>query len=724
MIAAGFPWSSTARHTVPNAPCPHRATRDHLPRRVPDGMGAVIASSAYQTATIRWYAGGVREDGLSEIDTLLVENRRLRFRLELMEVAASATSLTELLAGALSVLVESPSLAAGPRAGVFMLGLMGGRDPLPTRVVGDLDPAALGRVRQGVDAVLAGAAPGGSEFVFVPIRSGPTSLGVVFVESHAGGADADLFEEFGRRLADAILHVRTVHQSGRVATVLAEAAEAVAANRAKTSFLENTGHELRTPLNAILGYTEMLIEDAAERGWQDAVPDLVRVRSAGTRLLSLIGAILAMASAEAGRMDLVITSFSLDDLLAREVARVRSRLVEGITLEVDVPPSLGQIRADRDKLRDVVAHLFDNAVKFTESGTIRLVVRREGSPGYQDISIKISDTGVGIPADAIDGLFEPFKMVDPSTSRRHGGAGLGLALSRIYVRLMGGEISLSSVLGRGVTVSVTLPVTASSAPSKAAVPAQGGDLVLVVDDDPVARNLLERALVRKGYRVAMAANGIEAIQRARELHPIAVTLDVVMPDMDGWSVLSQMKSAPDLSRIPVILVTMTDDRARGYALGASDVMSKPYDLDRLLDILDRQKGFVAQPTALIVDDDAPTRHMLRRTLTRDGWTCMEAENGAEALLRVAETVPDVILLDLLMPEMGGLDFLARLRAVPAWLSIPVVIVTATDLSDADSARLRGELAAHVLRKGGTAQDQLLQDVVRMVRTTSAGSRRS
>lgn len=642
-----------------------------------------------------------------------------------MEVAASATSVTELLAGALSVLVESAALAAGPRAGVFMLGLTGARDPLPTRVVGDLDAAALARVRQGVDALLSGGpAPVDSEFVFVPIQASSGPLGALFVEARAAGTDADLFEDFGRRLGDGILHVRTAHHSGRAATVLAEAAQAVAANRAKTSFLENTGHELRTPLNAIMGYTEMLIEDAEERGWQDAVPDLARVRAAGARLLSLIGAILAMASAEAGRMDMVVTSFSLDDLLTREVARVRARLHEGIALEVDMPKPLGQFRADRDKLRDVLTHLFDNAIKFTESGKIRLVARREGPAGYEHVTIKISDTGVGIPSDEIDGLFEPFKVVDASSSRRHGGAGLGLALSRIYVRLMGGEIALSSAVGKGVTVEVTLPVTAAPARGKDAATTEGGDLVLVVDDDPAARNLLERALTRKGYRVATAANGIEAIERARELHPIAVTLDVVMPDMDGWSVLSQMKAAPELSRIPVILVTMTDDRARGYALGASDVMSKPYDLDRLLDILRRQKGFVAQPTALIVDDDAPTRHMLRRTLTRDGWTCMEAQNGVEALARVAETCPDVILLDLMMPEMGGLDFLACLRAVPAWLSIPVVIVTASDLSEDESARLRGELAAHVLRKGGTNQDQLVQDVVRMVRTVSAGSRRS
>lgn len=661
---------------------------------------------------------------LSEIDTLREENRRLRFRLELMDVAASATSVTDLLAGALSVLLESASVTVGSRAGVFMLGVGGVRDPLPTRVVGDVDPAALGRVRHGVDLVVAGGpAPEDSEFAFIPLRSASVDLGVVFVESRAAGADADLFEDFGRRLADAILHIRTTHHSGRSATVLAEAAEAVAANRAKTSFLENTGHELRTPLNAIIGYTEMLIEDAAERGWQDAVPDLLRVRGAGARLLSLIGAILAMASAEAGRMDMVVTSFSLDDLLAREIARVRARIHEGIAFEVDVPPSLGQFRADRDKLRDVLTHLFDNAIKFTESGTIRLVVRREGSPGYEHVTIKISDTGVGIPADDIDELFEPFRVVDPSRSRRHGGVGLGLALSRIYVRLMGGEIDLSSDVGRGATVTVTLPVGLSPARGQDAAPEEGGDLVLVVDDDPVARNLLERALRRKGYRVATASNGLEALARARELHPVAVTLDVVMPDMDGWTVLAQMKATPELAEIPVILVTMTDDRARGYALGASDVMSKPYDLERLLDTLNRQKGFGEQPTVLIVDDDAPTRHLLRRTLTRDGWLCKEAENGVVALSRVAEARPDAILLDLMMPEMGGLDFLARLRAVPAWQSIPVVILTATDLSEAESARLRGELAAQVLRKGGTSQDQLVQDVVRMVRTATAEARR-
>jgi PAS domain S-box-containing protein len=506
--------------------------------------------------------------------------------------------------------------------------------------------------------------------------------------------------------------------------------DAESASRAKSQFLASMSHELRTPLNAIIGYSEMLQEDAEDAGQDAFVPDLQKIHSAGRHLLALINDILDLSKIEAGKMELHVEPFDAGELIEQVATTVRP-LVEknGNRLEVVGAGTIGPIRSDATRLRQVLLNLLSNAAKFTENGTIRLEAERRTPPGgdREWVSFSVRDTGIGMTDEQLGRLFQAFSQAESSIAKRYGGTGLGLAISRHFCRLMGGDIYVDSQPGEGSTFTVRLPAQIEAAtPLDPAVgpdpgsedavapgPEEAVGTVLAIDDDPEARALLRRLLAKERFRVEEAAGGEEGLRKARELRPDCITLDVIMPGMDGWAVLTALKGDPDLAEIPVVMLSILDERHLGFSLGASDYLTKPVDRDRLRDVLSRFADGTDAPSVLVVEDDPATREALRRALEKEGWTSRTAEHGRAALEALDEARPTLVLLDLMMPEMDGFEFLEALRARPDGTGIPVVVLTAMDLTEEDRARLNGGVE-RVLSKAGGTTDGLLAELRRLV----------
>ena len=513
-----------------------------------------------------------------------------------------------------------------------------------------------------------------------------------------------------------------------VSELLAARQVAEAANTAKSQFLANMSHELRTPLNAIIGYSEMLEEDATDRGHPDYVPDLQKIRAAGRHLLALINDVLDLSKIEAGKLELYLETFDLATAI-KDVAMTVEPLVarRGNTLTVQCASNLGAIRSDLTRVRQVLLNLLSNASKFTEHGRISLAAERRGDA----VILRVSDTGIGMTPEQMGKLFEPFSQANTSTSRKYGGTGLGLAITRRFCELMGGDVSVESDTGRGSTFTVRLPVDASAplgepaAPAAAAptvaAPEARGTAVLIIDDDPAARAITRRVLVRDGYQVIEAADGETGLRLARERRPALIMLDVLMPGMDGWAVLAALKADPDIAAIPVILQTIVEDRNMGFALGAAEYLTKPIERKRLAALVRRHVPNKSAGPILVVEDDEHTRTLYARTLEKAGWSVMQAENGRVALDRIAASRPALVLLDLMMPEMDGFEFLDALHQDPSSRAIPVVVITARTLSAEDRNRLNGGVE-RVLQKRALQTEALLAEVRQVAGTVPQPAR--
>jgi len=497
---------------------------------------------------------------------------------------------------------------------------------------------------------------------------------------------------------------------------LAEARMAEAANQAKSAFLANMSHELRTPLNAVIGYSEMLIEEAEEKGREEFASDLRRILDAGKHLLTLVNEVLDLSKIEAGKMELDLETFDVSDTLRDVVNTIQPLVVRNAnTLEVRYSADIGSMHSDRTKLRQALFNLLSNACKFTHQGTISLNVVRESLDGADGLVFSVSDTGIGMTSEQMDRLFQAFSQADASTSGQYGGTGLGLAISKRFCRMMGGDVTVESRHGKGTTFTIRLPAVlheleagraAETEPILEPIPGMA-KTVLVIDDDAVVLDLMKRFLSKEGFLVEIAPGGKEGLLLAKDRHPDAITLDVMMPGMDGWAVLTELKSDPDLARIPVIMLTIVEDKNMGYMLGASDYMTKPIDRHRLLDVLQK---FIPLPSGiLVVDDDPAIRKMFRRMLEKEGWEVTEAENGHAAMTSIAESLPSLILLDLMMPEMDGFQVVEELRKHPIWSSIPVVIITAKDLGTQDRLRLDSGVKS-ILQKQAHNPTKLLDEV--------------
>lgn len=453
--------------------------------------------------------------------------------------------------------------------------------------------------------------------------------------------------------------------------------------------------------------------------------DLGKINKSGKQLLALINDILDISKIESGKMDLYFETCELTGLI-RDVMNMVKPLIEENGNQLEVRLIDGDITTDTLKLRQILLNLLSNAAKFTNAGKIVFEVTRQTMDNKEGYCFSVKDTGIGMTPAQIVKLFQPFTQADSSTTRKYGGTGLGLAISQRFCSIMGGNIHVKSSLGSGSTFTCWLPIQTpeqslisdSSEVQRNNIDENNQVSILFIDDEPFNQQMMRRYLDKEGWTLAFAENGEEGLLLAKQLRPKVICLDILMPSMNGWGVLTALKGDSELADIPVVILSKTTDKSRGYALGASEFITKPVQRDRLIEMLDKYISNRAEHSVLVIEDDVTTSEMMAKLLQKEGYIVTQARNGQVALDYMAIEVPSLILLDLMMPELDGFQFVAALREQEAWNDIPIVVVTAKSTTAEDRMKLNGYVKG-VIQKGSFDHKSLLMEIQRLISSTKS-----
>jgi signal transduction histidine kinase/DNA-binding response OmpR family regulator len=559
------------------------------------------------------------------------------------------------------------------------------------------------------------------------------------VESTASGEIGELIESFNSMLetiqtkTDELDHARMAAEGAKEqleeanrtlearvedrTKLLAKAVkDAEEASKAKSSFLAKMSHELRTPLNAIIGYSEILREDAVDDGATRTADDLDKVLNAARHLLGLINDVLDISKIEAGKMELYLEDFEIMKILNVVIATAQPLVAKkGNALALDCPANIGTMHADATKVRQMLLNLLSNASKFTEKGTITLRVRR--LPDDETIELAVIDTGIGMTPEQLSRLFQAFSQADASTASRYGGTGLGLAISKQFAQMVNGDITVTSAAGAGSTFTIQLP--ASVAAKKLKIVNQGSPRltrspfpnekrpkILVIDDDKDIRAVITDVLDQSGYEVFAAASGQQGLDLASQILPHLIILDLMMPGMDGWTVLTKLQHKPALADTPIIILSGASGLEMAMSLGAAAVLFKPVDARQLTAEIAAQIAPLPPSYILLVEDDNDSRILITRLLDSEGWNSRAVINGNAALRILKQGSPALIILDLKMAGMNGFELLEVIGKNPVWSKIPVVIVTSMDLTKEMRDYLTPRTVA-ILAKGHFSREEIL-----------------
>jgi len=552
-----------------------------------------------------------------------------------------------------------------------------------------------------------------------PVPLEYAQAGAVYSMLFAPVSDTSEINAYAFDITERIQHQRELAQARDAAD---------RANLTKSQFLANMSHELRTPMNAILGFTKLVMRRSKDVLPEKQYNNLGKVRVSGEHLLALINNILDLSKIEAGRMEVNPAWFDLRRLVDLCVKTVEPLIKPGVELRSEIGPEVGEVYGDEVKVKQILINLLSNAAKFTVEGSVTLAVALDGD----QVVASVRDTGIGIAEDKLEKVFEEFSQADGSTTREYGGTGLGLTICRRLADLMGGDIAVESAVGEGSTFSVRFPARHGDAPERPATDTQAAPaptrpekrrvtdrLVLSIDDDRNVVDLVRQNLADAGYRVVGAYSGADGLKKARLLEPHVILLDVIMGSNDGWQVLHSLKTDTRTKNIPVIMMSIIEEHSLAFRLGASGYLSKPVSRESLLQSVENVCGKGAR--VLVVDDNPDVIELLSQILSEEGHTMIAARNGEEGLARIADSNPDIMVLDLMMPVLDGFGLLERLRDLGGHDDLPIVILTAKVLSGDEEQELRRRVH-NIVTKGGKVRQSLVQQIEAIVGASRAGGK--